>query len=191
MSRVGSVWTLHCIARGKLGHEFAGSWEPVTPYARRVNEYLWSKQKTKIGLPASPELDKPKNMTAHPVGMKASAEVEMKTRNDEAPYALSPQQLDSCFGVMEVAAFKGLSRLLEKVSLPVSIGQISVRPPFSSLQVQATARLLENQGVVGDIVAFDETEEVVLEMQEFTWARTRMMESEQPTTSSGNLVPRH
>ncbi|TVY85232.1 Highly reducing polyketide synthase FUM1 [Lachnellula suecica] len=157
----GDTWIKHVTGQVRPGSECHMEAEEIEPLQRNVPSSSWYRVMRKFGLNYGPRFRPLKNISADVAETIAVATIFKEVTNSkESVYPLHPTTLDATFQLLMAAAFKGVPRLFDKLSVPTYIDELYIKPPKGDITVQATA-ISTPGGLSGSLVATSEGETVI------------------------------
>ncbi|GLB18981.1 putative PKS/NRPS-like protein biosynthetic cluster [Aspergillus tubingensis] len=162
-SHDGSVWTEVCSGQVQAGVEDEPSHIKIPRYARQVSPEKWYGALSDLGLSYGPQFRGLQNISADPLGGRASASVNL-VKQYESHYFVHPTMLDQCLQLMSVAGAAGLRRCIIKSAIPSSIEHLLVRSVGEYMDVNVEVKQETGNYLAGDATAMFE-DKVVLSMK--------------------------
>ncbi|MCJ1385150.1 hypothetical protein MMC17_008269 [Xylographa soralifera] len=154
-------WTKHCVGQVRGGSEFHQAMPTIEPFQRKVPSSTWYRAMGRFGLNYGPRFRGLSNISAHVSERKATATLCDKLEEKETPYQLHPATIDSAFQLFSVAAFNGLGRLFNKLSVPTYIEELYIRPSKEDIVIQAEAQSSSSGALSGNLVGVSSGEVVI------------------------------
>ncbi|XRM48748.1 hypothetical protein ABZX51_011661 [Aspergillus tubingensis] len=162
-SHDGSVWTEVCSSKVRAGVEDEPCHITIPRYARQVSPEKWYGALSDLGLSYGPQFRGLQNISADPLGGRASASVNL-VKQYESHYFVHPTMLDQCLQLMSVAGAAGLRRCIIKSAIPSSIEHLLVRSVGEYMGVNVEVKQETGNYLAGDATAMFE-DKVVLSMK--------------------------
>ena len=147
----GTTWTKHCFGQARAGSEHHLSVPKLEPLQREVPSSTWYGVMRRFGLNYGPRFRGLKDISAHTSERKAVATLSDRLDEKETPYQLHPATIDSAFQLFSVAAFKGVPRLFNKLSVPTYIEELYIRPSKKDIMIQAEAESSPGGALFGNL----------------------------------------
>ena len=162
-SHDGSVWTEICSGQVRAGAEHEPCQIKIPRYARQLSSEKWYEALSELGLSYGPQFRGLQNISADPLGGRASASVNL-VKQHESHYFVHPTMLDQCLQLMSVAGAAGLRRRIIKNAIPSSIEHLLVRSVGEYMDVNVEVKQETGTFLAGDATAMFE-DKVVLFMK--------------------------
>lgn len=157
----GTTWTKHCAGQVRGGAEFKLPIPTIEPCQRKVPTSTWYRVMARFGLNYGPRFRGLSDITAHVSERKAVATLNDSLGEKETPYQLHPSTLDSSFQLFSCAAFNGVGRLFNKLSVPTHIEELYISPAKASIAIQAEAQSSSTGTLSGNLVGVSGGELVI------------------------------
>ena len=157
----GTAWTKHCVGQVRGGAEFKLPLPTIEPCQRKVATSTWYRVMARFGLNYGPRFRGLSDISAHVSERKAVATLNDSLGEKETPYQLHPATLDSSFQLFSCAAFNGVGRLFNKLSVPTHIEELYINPPKESIVIQAEAQSTSTGTLSGNLVGVSAGELVI------------------------------
>lgn len=148
----GTTWTKHCTGQVRGGAEFELPVPTVEPCQRVVPTSTWYRVMARFGLNYGPRFRGLSDISAHVSERKAVATLNDSLGEKETPYQLHPATIDSAFQLFSCAAFNGVGRLFNKLSIPTHIEELYINPAKESIKIQAEAESSSTGTLSGNLV---------------------------------------
>lgn len=132
------------------------NYDPAVPYfhpgKRRVPSERWYSVMKRFGLNYGPRFQGLRSIAAEVSERVATALIDNSVHASESPYAIHPCTVDLVFQLFSVAAYKGLSRLFDQLSVPTYVEELYIRPTSEEIIVRATTDISPRGSLAGDAV---------------------------------------
>ncbi|KAJ5168895.1 uncharacterized protein N7482_004489 [Penicillium canariense] len=127
-------WVKHCTGEVRSEASSPAS-QDIRGLPRAVTPQLWYDNLKARGLEYGPRFRLLQNISAHPIQLSATANLEI----EEIGYEVDAPTIDQCLQLVAVAMSNGLSRKCESVGFPVYIHEVFVGKTGPDLFLEATA----------------------------------------------------
>ncbi|PWY71104.1 putative polyketide synthase [Aspergillus sclerotioniger CBS 115572] len=145
-------WIENCSGHVRAGANDQGSHVQVEGYARRLSSETFYSALFDRGLSYGTQFSGLQNISADPLGGKASASVNTVEHN-ESPYLIHPAMIDQCLQLMTVAGAAGISRRIVKNAIPASVERMSIRRGGHHMEVGISVKQESANYLTGDATA--------------------------------------
>lgn len=189
MSYSRGCWAQHCVAQGKAGQDHTPHGSVPEHHPRWVNRDTWYGRMGKMGLHYGPFFHGLQRISSHTTEDKAVADIETDLFPHLGQYAVHPTMLDACLQLLLVSTARGVSRHLLGLSVPATLGSVSIGPFLASTRLRAEAASRTGpRGVVdGHVMAVSGAGEIVVKVEKVI---VKPMDSDSKDDSAHNAQAR-
>ena len=157
----GTTTTKHCVGQVRGGSNSRIEAPTIKPLQRMVPSSTWYRVMARFGLNYGPRFRGLKEISAHVSERKAVATLTDSLTEKETPYQIHPTTIDSSFQLFSVAAFNGVGRLFNKLSVPTYIEEFYMSPAKDDIAIQAEAASSFSGTLSGNLVGVSAGEVVM------------------------------
>lgn len=157
----GTTWAKHCVGQVRGGAEYKMPVPTVESFQRQVPSSTWYRVMARSGLNYGPKFRGLSHISAHVSKPKAAATLNDKLGGKGTPYQLHPATMDSSFQLIICAAFQGVGRLFNKLSVPTHIEELYISPAKEAISIQAEAQSSSTGALTGSLVGVSAGELVI------------------------------
>lgn len=148
----GATWTKHCVGQVRGGAEYKMPVPTVEAFERQVLSSTWYRVMARSGLNYGPKFRGLSDISAHVSERKAVATLNDKLGGKGTLYQLHPATMDSSFQLITCAAFQGVGRLFNKLSVPTHIEELYINPAKEAISIRAEAQSSSAGALTGSLV---------------------------------------
>lgn len=145
-------WIKHAVGQARGGCNYETDSPKIIPEKRMVGSQKWYSVMKRFGLNYGPRFQGLRDITAGISQRMAVAYIDNTSEDSESFYTMHPCTIDFAFQLFSVAAFKGLSRLFTKLSIPTYIEELYIRPTSTEILIAADAEVTPRGAFFGDAV---------------------------------------
>ena len=149
----GFEWTKHCVGKAKSALQSSSPIQRIEHLPRSVPPSIWYEVMKKAGLNYGCAFQRLKGISASTSEMIAVATVTDFLDLFDNSYSLHPATIDSCLQLFSVAMTRGVPRLLNRLYVPTSIGEIYISKAYPEILGKATISSRQRNSVGGDVTA--------------------------------------
>jgi acyl transferase domain-containing protein/NADPH:quinone reductase-like Zn-dependent oxidoreductase/SAM-dependent methyltransferase len=155
------VWNKHCAGQVRDAFESSLPSRDIDPLPRKVPSSAWYRVMAKFGLAYGPRFRGLQDISAAVSERKAVATLTDSSKEGEALYQLHPATIDSAFHLLGCAAFNGVGRSFDRLSVPTYIQELYIKPPTKeNIIIEAEATPSSTGGMTGNIIGISAGETV-------------------------------
>ena len=157
----GTTTTKHCVGQVRGGSDSGIEAPAIKPLQRVVPSSTWYRVMARFGLNYGPRFRGLKEISAHVSERKAVATLTDTLTEKETPYQIHPTTIDSSFQLFSVAAFSGVGRFFNKLSVPTYLEELYISPAKDNIVIQAEAASSFSGALSGNLVGVSAGEVVM------------------------------
>ena len=157
----GSNWIKHSFGQIRAGSEYDTPAPEIKALSRNVSSNTWYRVLRKFGFDYGPSFLGMSDMSADPTDEVAVATISQDLKEGESYYSLHPATLDCTIQLFSAAAYHGLPRLYQHLSIPSYIGELYVKPPKGKITMQALIHTTPEGTKSDDLIGVSEGETVI------------------------------
>lgn len=173
-------WVKHCTGQVQgisEGRTSSKNLDKILPCSRHVSNETWYKKLKLHGLNYGPHFRGLKGITTSPTSHVAVASIENDPTLQDSTYTMHPVLIDQCLQLLSVAACRGLSWLIERIGVPLSIDEVVI---FSSGKASMIVEGTTTNPLVSDlcgsarVMAKDDDDSLLLQLNGVRFASVYM-----------------
>ncbi|KAJ5624630.1 Fum1p [Penicillium lagena] len=135
MAYDGTDWTTHCHGQVRSHFDHPPSIKQLERKLRAVNSDQWYQALKNHGLSYGPSFRGLSDISADPVAFEAHAVVTNRSDSCPSRYTLHPTVIDQCLQLMSVAMTNGLSRRIDRLAIPATMGHLYIGGEASDMSL--------------------------------------------------------
>lgn len=153
----GEHWTMHCQGQVRAGSGHSPEAYPISSYERKVPSESLYRVLRRSGIDYGAQFQGLEEITADPMGPRATATVLGNRGVPGSRYCLHPTAIDQCLQLMGVACSQGMLRHLATIYVPAVIDSLFIGSGGPPMQANAQTTSGVRDGQMGDAIAmFDD-----------------------------------
>ncbi|KAI0835188.1 putative polyketide synthase [Hypoxylon sp. FL0890] len=163
----GTKWVRNCSGEARASVDESISLKqthtPYNAFPRKIDDNSWYGSLSRVGLNLTGSFRGIQSISAGTTTREAVATIPAQdiSHADGRSYSLHPSIIDKCFHVLIIAAYRGLGRNLNTLSIPTFIEEIVVSHSGTDLNVMGSVDTLDHGSLSGNLTAQDADRQVV------------------------------